>query len=595
MYLLGYELGPESIRIILLRADDRVLVRQHTQQVPATDKATGAPHGLWWHAVCQATQDLLEAAAVAPDAVGGIGIGDTQERQVGSAGAGLFPHKDLTPRGGKAMSPGDYHYHRLTGSRQTTGPTAPEATHGDSHPGIPTAGQPAVGIPGWGYGLIGRLTAEAGRDTGLVPGIPVGYGAGPVPGLSLIRGRSLSAGTVTIGGEPSAVCFPSAEHRWEKGRQRAGAATGLSSDTGHRTLVLVRSLAGLDGLHRWVRAQLLGDAGGRTDWERLAAAVPIGSEGLHIFPPEGQADSAHPGQPTTEAAMVGIMAGRHTQAHIYRALQEGMAFSVAMGIMELKTGDFRPVRVRVVAPGVYGAGIFCMTLANLTDLPVEVWDEDGAAGTGSEWSGDVRDTTADRVQPRAEYRADTSRDAVMRAYRSWIGGRPGDGRPENFPPEKSDREKPEPASPFRGTPSPAQWKAVADMLSAWTGSLPHPAWEAARQAIDVWLRGRDDLAAGTGPIAGEVRGAGDELFLQHLAQAAPGLSLQEVRVCQLLWKKFSTKEMAAQLSLSLRGVETVRYRLRRKLGLPAGYSLRKFLDEVAQGRVAAAGASDRTP
>ncbi|MEM1214708.1 MAG: LuxR C-terminal-related transcriptional regulator [Bacteroidota bacterium] len=50
-----------------------------------------------------------------------------------------------------------------------------------------------------------------------------------------------------------------------------------------------------------------------------------------------------------------------------------------------------------------------------------------------------------------------------------------------------------------------------------------------------------------------------------------------MKLCVLLKLKWTSKEIAAQLNLSIRGVETSRYRLRRKLGVAKGTQLGNFL------------------
>lgn len=75
----------------------------------------------------------------------------------------------------------------------------------------------------------------------------------------------------------------------------------------------------------------------------------------------------------------------------------------------------------------------------------------------------------------------------------------------------------------------------------------------------------------------------DELndgFLKKLRQLYPELSKAELRVCAYLRLNLSSKEMAQQLNISVRGVEIHRYRIRKKLRLHAGQSLSDFLNNL---------------
>lgn len=68
-------------------------------------------------------------------------------------------------------------------------------------------------------------------------------------------------------------------------------------------------------------------------------------------------------------------------------------------------------------------------------------------------------------------------------------------------------------------------------------------------------------------------------FLSRLQQDYPSLSPNEQKLCTLLRLNLSTKEIANLLSISLRGVEVARYRLRKKLDLEKGQNLSKFILE----------------
>jgi len=68
-------------------------------------------------------------------------------------------------------------------------------------------------------------------------------------------------------------------------------------------------------------------------------------------------------------------------------------------------------------------------------------------------------------------------------------------------------------------------------------------------------------------------------FLTRLQHDFPDLSPNEQKLCTLLRLNLNTKEIAHILSISQRGVEVARYRLRKKLGLEKGQNLSKFVLE----------------
>ncbi len=68
-------------------------------------------------------------------------------------------------------------------------------------------------------------------------------------------------------------------------------------------------------------------------------------------------------------------------------------------------------------------------------------------------------------------------------------------------------------------------------------------------------------------------------FLNRLREQFHDLTPNEQKLCALLRLNLSTKEISNMMSISLRGVEIARYRLRKKLGLDMGQNLSKFILE----------------
>ncbi len=67
-------------------------------------------------------------------------------------------------------------------------------------------------------------------------------------------------------------------------------------------------------------------------------------------------------------------------------------------------------------------------------------------------------------------------------------------------------------------------------------------------------------------------------FMKRLGEKYPDLSLNERMMCAYLKMNLSTKEIAPLLNISVRGVETIRYRLRKKFDLERDDNLTEFLN-----------------
>lgn len=75
----------------------------------------------------------------------------------------------------------------------------------------------------------------------------------------------------------------------------------------------------------------------------------------------------------------------------------------------------------------------------------------------------------------------------------------------------------------------------------------------------------------------------DELndgFLHRLKTKHPKLSRNDLKVCAYLRLNFSSKQIAQLQSISVRGVEIHRYRLRRKMDMETERSLNDYLSQI---------------
>ena len=66
-------------------------------------------------------------------------------------------------------------------------------------------------------------------------------------------------------------------------------------------------------------------------------------------------------------------------------------------------------------------------------------------------------------------------------------------------------------------------------------------------------------------------------FFRNLRKQYPSLTASDLRFCALLRLNLSTKDIAQFTNLTIRGVETARYRIRKKLAIPGNINLVDFL------------------
>jgi len=218
-------------------------------------------------------------------------------------------------------------------------------------------------------------------STILIPGTPIGKVIRPMAeewGLSpetlLVAGTNdqyagaLGAGNCRPGilSETSGTCLAMVTLAKEKPK---GLPAGLLSGRfpiPHSWFILAYSkTAGL--VLDWFRREFFSSAS-LEDMERLASAIPPGSDGLLALPCFDGAFSPVP-NPLARGAFYGL-ALRHTKAHLFRALLESLAYSLRENI-ELMRGNGFPVDIIRSIGGGAKNSLWLQIKADVTGMNVE--------------------------------------------------------------------------------------------------------------------------------------------------------------------------------------------------------------------------------
>ena len=223
--------------------------------------------------------------------------------------------------------------------------------------------------------ICARVSRSAAQLTGLVEGTPIVAGAGDqaagAVGLGITRPGAVSSIIGTSG-----VVFASSDRPVLDPNGRLHTFCHAIPNRWH--LMGVTQAAGLS--LRWFRDQLMGGASEQWTYERMneeAATVPPGSEGL-LWGPYLMGERTPHCDPEVRAGLVGI-AAHHTRAHVFRAVMEGVAFSLRD---TLTIFDELQVPVRQIRVGGGGARspLWRQIQADVFGHPVEtVQAEEGPA------------------------------------------------------------------------------------------------------------------------------------------------------------------------------------------------------------------------
>ena len=442
MYFLGYDVGSSSIKACLYEPETGKVVasaaspqEELPMQSPRQGWAEQDPQ-LWWNHIQKATADLLEGAAPpVTDKIAGIGIAyqmhglvmvdrrqqalhpaiiwcdgravDIGKEAFKTLGEEYCQQHYLNSPGNftasklrwiqqnkpevyeklhKIMLPGDYIAMKLTGRISTSLSGLSEGIFWDYKKGniakdlLDCYEISAELLPDYhpNFSVSGELTKNAAHQLGLNPGIPIGYRAGDQPNNALSL-NVMQPGEVAANAGTSGVIYGVTDKpRYdEKSRVNTFLHVNHQEKKPHYGVLLCVNGTGIQNY--WLKSHLFGNEHSYDNMNRQAGKIPIGSDGLCVFPfgngPERVLQHQQVG-----AQIRNIRFNQHSQAHVMRAGQEGICFSLNYGLNVMKGMGMEVNTIRVGSDNMFQSPVFREAFVNVTGTAVEVLDTNGALG-----------------------------------------------------------------------------------------------------------------------------------------------------------------------------------------------------------------------
>ncbi len=289
----------------------------------------------------------------------------------------------------KMMLPGDYLAYRMTGELVTTASALSEGVLWDSenetpaefvldHFGIDPTVLPDV-VPS--FAVHGRLRPEAAADLGLPAGAVVSYRAGDQPNNALSL-NVLEPGELAATAGTSGVVYGVVDRPAFDPASRVNTFVHVNHRPKHRRYGVLLCLNGTGICNRWLKQNTVDGPGGRTSYDEinaLAAAAPIGSDGLVVLPFGNGAERSLENQ-DIGASLHGLNFNVHTRNHLLRAGQEGVVFALAYGVAIMRRMGMELHTVKAGRANMFQSQIFRTAFATTTQTSVELYQTDGSAG-----------------------------------------------------------------------------------------------------------------------------------------------------------------------------------------------------------------------
>jgi xylulokinase len=110
-----------------------------------------------------------------------------------------------------------------------------------------------------------------------------------------------------------------------------------------------------------------------------AETISPGSDGLSILP-FGNGAERMLGNKDIGARIIGLNFNTHSNAHLFRAAQEGIVFSFRYGLEIMKETGIIPSVIRAGAANMFQSKIFREALSSSTGTVVHLYNTDGSIG-----------------------------------------------------------------------------------------------------------------------------------------------------------------------------------------------------------------------
>jgi xylulokinase len=223
----------------------------------------------------------------------------------------------------------------------------------------------------------GLLLDSIANSLSLKKGIPVSYKAGDQPNNALSL-NVLEPGEVAATAGTSGVVYAVSDQLTYDKQSRVNSFAHVNYTTEKKKIGVLLCINGTGILNRWLK-NIFGTSMSYEEMNTKAATIPPGSEGLQVSPfgngAERMLGNAIPG-----AQFGNIDLNIHTQSHLARAAQEGIAFAFRYGLDIMRENNIHPTVIRAGKANMFLSNVFTESLVNSINVPVELHAADGSVG-----------------------------------------------------------------------------------------------------------------------------------------------------------------------------------------------------------------------
>jgi len=285
----------------------------------------------------------------------------------------------------KIMLPGDFIAMKLTGEVTTSPSALSEGIFYDFQ--CNRLSEEVVNYFGFDHSFFatvkpvfaqhGFLKDDIAQSLNLKAGIPVAYKAGDQPNNALSL-NVLNPGEVAATAGTSGVIYGVSDVLAYDKESRVNTFAHVNHTAEQQRLGVLLCINGTGSLNRWTKTLF----GADTTYQQMnaeAKQIKPGCDGLRILPFGNGAERM------LNNKMVGVHfhnidLNLHTRSHIFRAVQEGIAFAFRYGLDIMRSNGMNPTVIRAGMANLFLSDLFTEAFVNATGVPVELYKNDGSVG-----------------------------------------------------------------------------------------------------------------------------------------------------------------------------------------------------------------------
>ncbi|MFC2098005.1 xylulokinase, partial [Bacteroidota bacterium] len=223
----------------------------------------------------------------------------------------------------------------------------------------------------------GKLNKEAATELGLLAGTPLTYRAGDQPNNAFSL-NVLEPGEIAATAGTSGVVYGLSEEIKYDRLSRVNTFAHVNHSADNQRLGVLLCINGTGILNSWLRKNI-GDKLSYNTMNNLASEVAIGSNGLVILPFGNGAERMLENK-NIGSHILNLDFNIHSNKHLFRAAQEGIAFAFKYGMEIMSESGIIPETIRTGNTNMFQSKIFRETLAGITGVNIELYNTDGSIG-----------------------------------------------------------------------------------------------------------------------------------------------------------------------------------------------------------------------